>query len=167
GETNDIICVNTQVGAAAKPTNSIDSFCQPDKSQPYFTLPALFEIAAHPIIPQGVTMHRFLEISAFPAVAPFFMTGDGESELNVMPERFLQDEGNDEIGSQANVGNQYFAVGMSNNTHGKYKLAVKNPILTALQDMIGNTQLRDRERQVADHSPARIFAELSRRGICS
>ncbi|KAK4032298.1 mating-type protein MAT alpha 1-domain-containing protein [Parachaetomium inaequale] len=126
--TNDIICVNTQVGAAAKPTNSIDSFCQPDKSQPYFTLPAHFEIAAaHPIIPQGVTVHRFLEISAFPAVAPFFMTGDGGSELNVMPERFLQDEGNDEIGSQANVGNQYFAMGMSNNTHGKYKLAVRNP----------------------------------------
>ncbi|KAK4233476.1 mating-type protein MAT alpha 1-domain-containing protein [Achaetomium macrosporum] len=108
--TIDVICVNTELGAAAKPTNRIEGFRQPAKSHPHFAMSTLFPVpAAHPLITHGVTVCHFPELLGFPVAEM-----DG----------IFQGEGIGGISSQANIGNHCFVMSMGNDTHGKYNSAI-------------------------------------------
>ena len=119
GLTNDLICVNTQLGAQAKPTNTMDQFRQFAKSNPQLAMSALFQVpAAHPLITQGVSVHQIPGMGELPATEPLFMVQNEDTELDVMLDRIFR-EGEVNPGNPANLGNQYFAMGMGNVTPGK------------------------------------------------
>ncbi|KAK4040703.1 hypothetical protein C8A01DRAFT_35263 [Parachaetomium inaequale] len=101
--TNDVICVNTQPGAAAKPTtNTMDGFRQFAKNNPHLAMSALFQVpAAHQLIAQGVTMHH-----------------NEDPDLDAILETILQGGGDGGLGNQGHLGNQLFPMGTGNGTPG-------------------------------------------------
>ncbi|KAL2172581.1 hypothetical protein VTG60DRAFT_4700 [Thermothelomyces hinnuleus] len=107
GLTNDIICINTQPGAAARSNNTMEGFRQFAKNHPHLAMSALFQVpAAHPLITQGVTVHQFPESPGFPATEPFPVAQSDDPELDAMLDRIFQGEGDVGIGNQANFGNE-------------------------------------------------------------
>jgi hypothetical protein len=124
GLTNDVICINTQLGAAAKPANSMDGFRQFAKTHPQLAMSALFQVpAAHPLITQGVTVHDITQMNALPAAEPLFMVQNDDPELDAMLDRIFRGEVDETIGNPANLGNQYFTMGMGNGTQGEKPIA--------------------------------------------
>ncbi|KAL2183474.1 hypothetical protein L209DRAFT_558927 [Thermothelomyces heterothallicus CBS 203.75] len=133
GLTNDIICINnTQPGAAARSTDTMEGFRQFAKNHPHLAMSALFQVpAAHPLITQGVTVHQFPESAGFPATEPFPMAQSDDPELDAMLDRIFQGEGDVGIGNQANFGKERLmmstsmsmgmgmGMGMGNGTTGK------------------------------------------------
>ncbi len=112
GLSNDVICINTQPGATAKSTNTMDGFRQFAKNNPHMAMSALFQVpAAHPLITQGVSVHQISGMGELPATHPLFMGQDEDAELDAMLDRIFRD-GEANSGTQANLGNQYFAMGM-------------------------------------------------------
>jgi hypothetical protein len=113
---NDIICVNTQLGAAAKPANTMNGFRQLTKTNPQLAISALFQVpVSHPLITQGVTMHHVQ--NAPPADAePFVMVQNEDPELDAILERIFRGDSDTNLSNQPNVGNQYFGMGMDKGT---------------------------------------------------
>ncbi|SPQ19733.1 a47b2785-884e-4228-8484-e6398b7de071 [Thermothielavioides terrestris] len=111
--TNDIICINTQRGAAAKPSNTMDGFRQFAKNHPQLAMSALLQVpAAHPVITQGVTVHNLSDIIGLPTPEPFFAAQDEDPELDAMLERVLRGD------DPGNFGNQFFPMDMGNSAQG-------------------------------------------------
>ncbi|EAQ89967.1 hypothetical protein CHGG_06586 [Chaetomium globosum CBS 148.51] len=114
--TNDVICVNTQSGAATRLTNTMESFRQLAKNNPHLAMSALFQVpTAHPLISQGVTVHQLPDLAA---TEPFFTAQSEDPELDAMLDRIFQGEGNGSPGNQAKPGNQFYAMGMENGASG-------------------------------------------------
>ncbi|KAK4102750.1 hypothetical protein N658DRAFT_494787 [Parathielavia hyrcaniae] len=115
GLTNDVICINTELGSAAKPANSIDGFRQFAKTHPQLAMSALFQVpAAHPLITQGVTVHDVTPMSNLTAPETFFMVQNDDPELDAMLDKIFRGEGD----GSTNLGNQFFTMGMGSNTQG-------------------------------------------------
>jgi hypothetical protein len=124
GLTNDVICINTQLGAAAKPANSMDGFRQFAKTHPQLAMSALFQVpATHPLVTQGVTVHGINQMNALPETEPLFMVQNDDPELDAMLDKIFRGEGDESIGNLANLGNQYFTMGMGNGTQGEKSIA--------------------------------------------
>ncbi|KAK4125089.1 hypothetical protein N657DRAFT_643899 [Parathielavia appendiculata] len=118
GLTNDVICINTQLGAAAKPANSMNGFRQFAKTHPQLAMSAIFQVpAAHPLIVQGVTVHDITPMSDLTTTEPFMVQND-DPELDAMLDKIFRGEGDGSIDNPANLGNQFFTMGMGNGTQG-------------------------------------------------
>jgi hypothetical protein len=121
GLSNDVICINTHLGEAAKPTNTMDGFRQFAKNNPQLAMSALFQVpSAHPMIAQGVSVLHVPEISGMPENEPFFMVQDDDPELDAMLDKILRGEGDGTLASQASMGPQFFAMDMGSGTPGKH-----------------------------------------------
>ena len=117
--TNDVICVNTQPGAATRSTNTMESFRQFAKNNPHLAMSALFQVpAAHPLISQGVTVHQLPDLAK---AEPFLTAQDEDPELDAMMDRIFQGEGNGSLGSQGVAGSQFYTMGMGNGASGTYR----------------------------------------------
>ncbi|KAK4154861.1 mating-type protein MAT alpha 1-domain-containing protein [Chaetomidium leptoderma] len=115
---NDVICVNTQLSAEAKPANTMEGFRQFAKSHPQMAMSAFFQVpAAHPLITQGVSVHQVDNMSGLPATEPFFMPNE-DPELDAMLDNILNGQGDGDLNKQANLGNQFYSMGMGNGTPG-------------------------------------------------
>jgi hypothetical protein len=115
---NDAICINTQLGPAAKPTNTTDGFRQLAKNNPQLAMSALFQVpVAHPLIMQGVSVHH--ASNALPAAEPLFMVQNEDPELDAMLENIFRGDGDGSLNNQPNLGSQYYGMGMGNGTLGK------------------------------------------------
>ncbi|KAK4149444.1 hypothetical protein C8A00DRAFT_46946 [Chaetomidium leptoderma] len=115
---NDVICINTQLGPAAKPNNTMDGFRQLAKNNPQLAMSALFQVpVAHPLITQGVSVHHVP--NALPAAEPLFMVQNEDPELDAMLENIFRGDGDGSLSNQPNLGNQYYGMGMGNGTLGK------------------------------------------------
>ena len=120
GLINDVICINTQLGEAVKPTNTMAGFRQFAKNHPQLAMSALFQLpATHPAITQGVTVHHLPQVSDLSANEPFFMTQSDDSELDAMLDEMLRGEGDGSLGIQAGMGHQFYTMGMGNGAPGK------------------------------------------------
>lgn len=119
GLSNDVICVNTQPGAPAKPTNTMEGFRQFAKNNPHLAMSALFQVpAAHPLISQGVSVHQFSDMGAVQADEPMFMVQDEDPELDAMLNQIFR-EGAGNLGNQGDLGSQFFPMGIENGAPGK------------------------------------------------
>ncbi|KAK0747268.1 hypothetical protein B0T21DRAFT_405914 [Apiosordaria backusii] len=115
---NDVICINTQLGPAAKPNNTMDGFRQLAKNNPQLAMSALFQVpVTHPLITQGVSVHHVP--NALPAAEPLFMVQNEDPELDAMLENIFRGDGDGSLSNQPNLGNQYYGMGMGNGTLGK------------------------------------------------
>jgi hypothetical protein len=111
--TNDIICVNTQLGAAAKPGNTMDGFRQFAKTNPQSAMSALFQVpASHLLITQGVSVHNLSELSGDPTTESFFLAQEEDPELDAMLNHGFRAD------RDGSVGGQFFALGMGNGASG-------------------------------------------------
>jgi hypothetical protein len=152
---NDIICINTQLGAAAKPTNTMDGFRQLAKNNPQLAMSALFQVdVAHPLITQGVSVHHVP--NGLPAAEPFFMVQNEDPELDAMLEKIFRGDGDGSFNNQPNLGNQYYGMGMENGTPGQ---STDQPDLPA--QMLTNHRLQLR-RPICCTRPDRTAEEPTR-----
>jgi hypothetical protein len=120
--TNDVICVNTQPGAAAKTTtNTMDGFRQFAQKNPQLAMSALFQVPAdHPLITQGVTVHHVPDLPTLQATEPFFMVQNEDPDLDAILETILQGGSDRSLGPQGRIGNQLFPMGMENGAPGEH-----------------------------------------------
>ncbi|KAL2136848.1 hypothetical protein VTI74DRAFT_1062 [Chaetomium olivicolor] len=119
GRTNDVICINTQPGAAGKPTNTMEGFRQFAKTHPQLAMSALFQVpAAHPLITQGVTVRHIPDMPPLPTSEPFILAQGEDTELDEMLDKVFRGEGNMSTSNQPNLDSHFFPMGTGNSAPG-------------------------------------------------